>query len=96
MWRERIQACKASNLSIKHWCEENSIKPSTYHYWLKKLDYQSECMGTEWAEVKVKQATVSDSLQPIMLYFHDFTIEIPVEFSKAALAEVLFAIRSVC
>lgn len=96
IWNQRIQACSASNLSINRWCRENSVKASAYHYWLKKLGHQSASMETEWAEVKLKHSTISDSLQPIKLHFHDFTIEIPPEFNKESLAEVLSALRSVC
>lgn len=97
LWQERIQACEASNLSIKGWCRENSVNPSAYHYWFKKLNSKNENIETKWAEVKLVhgKSAVSQE-QPIILHYHDFKIEIPRNFEKLAIAEVLSALRSIC
>ena len=34
-WKELISECRRSGKSINEWCEENTIKPSQYYYWLK-------------------------------------------------------------
>ena len=97
LWRGRIEACKTSNLSIKSWCRENSINPSVYHYWFKKLNYKIENTETKWAEIKIEPEKKLSSLEsPIIVHFHDFKIEIPRNFEKAAIVEVLSAIHSIC
>ena len=83
LWSERIKECKNSNLSSKRWCKENSINSSTYNYWVKKLDYKDNTSETEWAEVNVIPTVFSNSSkQPIIVYFHESKIEIPVEFNS--------------
>lgn len=36
-WNERILACQSSGLSVRRWCGENGIKPSTYYANLRKI-----------------------------------------------------------
>jgi len=36
-WRERIEECHQSGLSVKEWCLQNGLKNTSYHYWVKKL-----------------------------------------------------------
>lgn len=38
VWQNRIEACSASNLNIKQWCEENGFSAYQYHYWKKKIN----------------------------------------------------------
>ena len=35
-WQQRIVDCRNSKMSIKAWCLENGIKPSTYYCHLRK------------------------------------------------------------
>ena len=36
-WAALIQQCQASEMTIRSWCKENSIKEGTYYYWLKRI-----------------------------------------------------------
>lgn len=36
-WSEIFQMRKASGLTIAEYCRENSIQPSKYYYWLKRV-----------------------------------------------------------
>jgi hypothetical protein len=40
IWRERIQACLASGVTIKKWCRDNDIVYPTYKYWQAKLGFR--------------------------------------------------------
>lgn len=37
LWTERVSACRASNLTVKQWCQQNNIPCSSYYHWQKKL-----------------------------------------------------------
>ena len=103
LWKQRIAARTASNLSIREWCSENNVSPSQYHYWIKKINKinSNEANPDEIQLVEVslkaqKQKITIDNNQPIILHFHDCKIEIPKNFDKQTIAEVLSAIVSVC
>ncbi len=36
-WTEIIRTCRSSGLTVAKWCEENSVTPSNYYYWLKRV-----------------------------------------------------------
>jgi putative transposase len=36
-WKELIAECRGSGKSVNEWCEENTIKPSQYYYWLRTI-----------------------------------------------------------
>jgi hypothetical protein len=36
-WLDIINACNASGLSRKDWCEQNGIKLKTFYYWQRQL-----------------------------------------------------------
>ena len=40
-WRVKIREHRESGLTVKQWCEENSIKPSQYYYWLRVIRQES-------------------------------------------------------
>lgn len=68
LWQERVKACNSSKLSIKSWCKENSIIPSTYQYWARKFSQKSVSSGTKWREVKIAPIKVFSNLdKPIIL-----------------------------
>lgn len=36
-WIEIIQQCRSSDLSVRKWCEMNTIPTPTYYYCLKRI-----------------------------------------------------------
>lgn len=42
LWQQRIQECMSSGLSIKKWCEENSVSKATFYSWKKRLKKEAE------------------------------------------------------
>lgn len=36
-WRDRIEECRQSGLSINIWCLKNGLKHTTFHYWVKRF-----------------------------------------------------------
>ena len=48
MWRERIQKCRSSGMTVRRWCEENQIQAKTYYRWEKRcLENATEIIRTE-------------------------------------------------
>lgn len=41
LWTDRIQACHASGMSVKDWCQSQGISDKTYYYWFRKLKQEA-------------------------------------------------------
>jgi len=62
-WRELISECRNSGKSVRDWCEENSILPSKYYYWLRAVRNESLVLAgksltvpaQQFAQVQVKE-----------------------------------------
>lgn len=37
LWRERIQKCQNSGLSVKEYCRRNNVREGAYFYWKRKF-----------------------------------------------------------
>lgn len=42
LWKEQIQDCRKSGLSVTDWCRENGIHIQTYYYRLRAINRESE------------------------------------------------------
>ena len=36
-WSGKIAACRGSGMTVRAWCQENSISGKTYYYWQRRL-----------------------------------------------------------
>jgi transposase-like protein len=41
-WRIKFDEYKESGKSIKGWCKENGIVPTTFRYWIKRFESSEE------------------------------------------------------
>ena len=62
--------CRKSGLSDRQWCLDNDIVPSTFYYWVRKLQQracydlpETECSGRS-ASAAEKQDVVCVNIQP--------------------------------
>lgn len=63
-WRELIAECRNSGKTVKDWCEENSVRPSKYYYWLRVIRSESLVLAgksmavptQQFAQLQVKEA----------------------------------------
>ena len=48
LWKQRIQECLSSGLSVKRWCKENHVSSPSFYYWKNRLEKeQSETSEEE-------------------------------------------------
>ena len=96
-WRDRIEECRQSGLSVKAWCLQNELRNTTYHYWVKKFKLleQQEAGNNTFAEVVLlpeNKNTVKETW-PIKaefsLSFGGYSIGIPEGFNAITLAELV-------
>ena len=110
-WLDIIQACNASGLTKKSWCEQNGINIKSFYYWQRQLrhetyDVQSAALSPEpevtFAEIAVPSSpqnivdqTMTDSATSFCPDAVIRTGTLTIEVSNHASREVLSLIRSV-
>jgi len=56
-WKLKFEERKKSGLSVKAWCDKNGIKPTTFHYWIKRfktLDKSESKADPQFAKVTLQ------------------------------------------
>ena len=106
-WLDIVNACNASGLSRKDWCEQNGIKLKTFYYWQRQLRrdaYDDTHTNTLPAvpEVTFAEVALPSSDKPAMGSTIDFhpdavirTRTLTIEVSNQASRAVLSLIRTV-
>ena len=101
LWRDRIEECCQSGLSIQAWCLQNELKNTAYHYWVKKfklLEQQAAGSNT-FAEVVLLPENKNSTKETwslkteFSLSFGDYSIGIPEGFNAITLAELVKVLR---
>ena len=65
-WKNLIKQQRQSDLSIEKWCQQNQIRPHTFHYWKDKL-FPRQLQKSSFAELNMKRPDAI-SLQARGLY----------------------------
>lgn len=53
-WKNLIAQQRQSGLSVKKWCQQNQIRPTTFLYWKEKL-YSKQLHKSSFTELNVKR-----------------------------------------
>ena len=100
LWRARLQACSASDMTVKHWCETQGCTLSQYYYWKRRLnpatpaDKKSE--PQQWLAVDLDK-TVPPTNPAIKLSIGRTQIEVRQGFDPNLLRDIVEAIgRTTC
>ncbi|WP_407306676.1 IS66 family insertion sequence element accessory protein TnpA [Desulfosporosinus sp. SB140] len=100
-WRDRIEECCQSGLSVQAWCVQNGLKKTAYHYWARKFKLQElqKAEDNSFAEVvllpKLENSTkeITSLKAEFSLSFGDYCIGIPDGFNPVTLAELVKVLR---
>jgi len=61
-WAQIIRAKNESGLTVKDYCENNSISENAYYYWLRKIRASAiEAAGGQFAELAVPAEPQADA-----------------------------------
>jgi putative transposase len=106
-WKELITECRRSGKAVKEWCNDNSIKPSTYYYWLKVIrnealvltQSQSSVPHPQFAPVRIKEEDISvtdDNCTCAVLRYNSFSLEINNGANLKVLEHTLKVLGNLC
>ena len=73
MWKERIAECRSSGMSVRQWCLEHGISPTTYYRWEREA--LSSIKGSELVPVQQIQPVSEAAESPAF-------VEIPSAISQ--------------
>ena len=99
LWRERIEAQRASGMSIRAWCRDNDVHEHGFYWWRTRLGLspagvrrrRSVTRPMKFAEVVVTPPVISE---PIRLRLsRDRELILPVAMSAADVAALVHAIE---
>jgi hypothetical protein len=56
-WEEKVLQQRQSGLSVQRWCEENKIRPTTFHYWKDKFASKANLSRSSFTELTDSKST---------------------------------------
>jgi hypothetical protein len=93
-WNNHIEYYKKSGLSIKRYCIENSLAPSTFCYWLKK-SRNGICQPENKSIKLIKVSVPVKADLKMKLHYNDVTVEFPAEFPSEKISKLICALKEV-
>jgi hypothetical protein len=82
--------CKASELTIKAFCQSRNIKPVTYYYWRKRF---TKTKRANHGFVELNLSGPKLQTPNIILRMGTVVLEIPEHFSASSLTQILALLR---
>lgn len=98
LWEKRIVAQAKSGQSITTWCKEHALTEGQYHYWRRKLGFQSAATDqpVKWVTVDNKVADPAEKpADPIPVHVGRFTVEIKPGFDENHLRNIFRVLQSI-
>ena len=88
-WRQRIERCQNSGMSVKDWCEENGIKVGAYYFQLRKLR-ESVIEGNQIVALRQSEAERKSEIE---ITAGKIQIRLPDTASAEQLQAIVAALR---
>ena len=97
IWKERIQACKASGLSVLQYCNNNHLSKGQYYYWHKVINEftTSSVSQPVFAEVLI-ESNVSSSYEGIKINYKEVAMSISSKKDISLAVELIHALQRQC
>jgi hypothetical protein len=94
--RQQVDDYHNSGLSAIVWCEMNSMKLSTLHYWLKRFkEIDQPEREQAWTTMKRIEKTTATDSTPIIIRVNDFEISLHPGFEPAVLTTVIKTLQGI-
>ena len=104
-WKQLIEECQSSGMTVRDWCKQNNIKEQTYYRNLPKLR-QEICDSLPVPMSDIEKPTVFKKLEvaspipntqaAVIIRLPQATLEITEGTSQQTIQAVLLALQSVC
>lgn len=104
-WKQLIQECQSSSMTVRDWCSQNGIKEQTYYRNLQKLR-QEICDSlpvpvtgpqkpVAFKKLEV-QTPLPNTQAAVIIRLPQATLEITEGTSQQTIQAVLLALQSIC
>ena len=101
IWEQRINECINSGMKVEAWCYKNGITKHQYYYWRKVIEKnESTDQEVSFADItlnlsKLRKTNTEKRKSVFQVSIKDMRVEVPNDFDKEALAELMKALREV-
>jgi len=94
-WKTKIEEFKKSGLTQTQWCKEKGINLRNFNRWYNLLKNQvSNDKGkTNWIPLKIEKKDMNSSLN---IKIGKATIEVPEEFNRKLLSDIIQVVIEIC
>ena len=91
IWLGHIKRWEESGLSINKYCEGNGLRPSSFHYWIRKSKKGNTKPGESRSFVKFQfpESGSKDEHKVFSLKYGNYEITIPSDFNRSELGKLL-------
>lgn len=110
LWKERIQDCKNSGLTIIDWCERHGFSKHTYYYWsgrVKMSEQENDGTGPVFVEVsppavdpeqeyKTESAPILEEQTALTIAYNDIQISCGTVQEAWLAAEFIGRLQTLC
>lgn len=103
-WKDRVQACRNSGMTIKNWCAEHGIREQTYYRW-QKLVWEAGTQSITLACAPAQSVTFAEYQSPVsktdtpsglVVHLACGRVEIPNGADRETIAFTLEALKALC
>jgi transposase-like protein len=100
-WRQIIQSCQTSGMTVVAWCSQNNVNTKSYYYWLRRIR-SIACESVEIAArsnehpivpVAYRQAKTSTA---VTIHLPSISVDIQDGASRETIESVLAALKTLC
>lgn len=94
-WEAEITAFKASGQTATAWCAAKDIKPSKFHYWLRKYKSNDKpSQSSHWLPVEVDEG--HSNAPVVLIKMGKAVVEVKPGYDKELLCDVLRTLTALC
>lgn len=94
-WKTKIEEFKKSGLTQTQWCKEKGINLRNFNRWYNLLKNQvpNDKEKTNWIPLKIEKKDMNSSLN---IKIGKATIEVPEEFNRKLLSDIIQVVIEIC
>ena len=95
-WQVSVAACRSSGLSVRQWCQEQKVHPTTYYKWEREVlgpDIRSG-QSRAFVELPASKMKVNVYERIATIRYGDFSIDVCAGTSKQELMDIIEVLRS--
>ena len=95
-WRVSVAECRSSGMSVRQWCQEQKVHPTTYYKWEREVLRPDEQSKPSKAFVELPAPKMKGNVYERIatIRYGDFSVDVCAGTSKQELMDIMEVLRS--